>query len=125
MINPPRSAFRRNLLLDRESTLVQLVRHQRPAHSRNDLVVLKQVGQLSTGGPKLADVRLQRDQLLFHLLQLCIVRLYTAVGSDLPKPSTSAAMYMVERSSQNDSFSQTQYQSSAHVAGALGKALVS
>ena len=52
---------------------MQLVGHQRPAHGRDDLVILKQVGQLAAGGPKLADIRFQRDQLLLHLLQLRIV----------------------------------------------------
>ena len=49
-----------------------------------------------------------------------------AAGSCLPKPSTSAAMYMVERSSQNESLlAYLGSHSSAQVVGGLGKARVS
>src|SRR5579859_4517451 len=57
VIDPPRGPLGVNLLLDGQPALMQLVGHQRPAHARDDFMVLKQVGQLPAGCPKLADVR--------------------------------------------------------------------
>src|ERR1700677_1456499 len=58
VIDPPGGAFGGNLFLDGNTAPAQLVGHQRPAHGCDDFVVLKEIGQLSAGGPKLADIRL-------------------------------------------------------------------
>src|SRR6202020_1178986 len=46
VVDPPRRAFRWNLLLNRQAALMQLVGHQRPTHGRDDLMILKQVRKL-------------------------------------------------------------------------------
>src|ERR1700722_3725709 len=61
VVDPPGGALGRNLFLDRQAALVQLVRHQRPTHRRDYFVVLEEVGQLPAGGPKLADIGFERD----------------------------------------------------------------
>ena len=66
VIDPTRCVLLRDGFVDGEIEFVELVGHERPTHGGYDFVILEEVGEIAAGGPVLADVGLQVDELLFY-----------------------------------------------------------
>ena len=83
MIDPSRGVLFRDSFSYREIDLAKLVSHQRPAHGGHYFVILKEVGQLTSGGPHLADVRFQFQQLLLDRVELFVSEIVELGGIGL------------------------------------------
>ena len=72
MIDPAGGIFPWNRFANRKIQFAKIVRHQRPAHARDDLVILEEVCEFASSGPYFSDIGFQFDQFFLNVFKFLI-----------------------------------------------------